>query len=52
MDALEDLGKQLEIIVETMSAKGEELSFEEVSALVGDLYQQAQNEVDAWEKLE
>ncbi|KAH9291744.1 hypothetical protein KI387_043070, partial [Taxus chinensis] len=52
MDTLEDLGKQLESIFETMSTKGEELSFEEVSTLVGDLCQQAQNEVNAWEKLE
>ncbi|KAH9304892.1 hypothetical protein KI387_009296, partial [Taxus chinensis] len=52
MDALEDLGKQLEGIVDIMLAKGEEMSFKEVSALVGDICQQAQSEVDAWEKLE
>ncbi|KAH9303474.1 hypothetical protein KI387_015057, partial [Taxus chinensis] len=52
MDALDDLSKQLESIVEMMSTKGEKLRFEEVSTLVGDLYQQAHNKVDAWEKLE
>ncbi|KAH9288630.1 hypothetical protein KI387_032747, partial [Taxus chinensis] len=52
MDALGDLSKKLESIVDTLKAKSEELSFDEVSALVGDLLQQVQGEVDAWEKIE
>ncbi|KAH9295867.1 hypothetical protein KI387_039455 [Taxus chinensis] len=52
MDALEDVGKELEGMVETLNTQGNGLGFEEVSTLVGDLCQRAQNEVDAWNKLE
>lgn len=49
---LEDMGKELEIFFDTMDAQGDEMSFGEVSTLVGELCQRAQNEVDAWNKLE
>ncbi|KAH9297431.1 hypothetical protein KI387_029113, partial [Taxus chinensis] len=52
MDALEDLGKELEKVVDTLGTQGNGLSFEEVSTLFGDLCQKAQSEVDAWNKLE
>lgn len=52
MDALKDVGKELENIVDIMKKQGDGLGFDEVSSLVGDLYQKAQNEVDAWDKLE
>lgn len=52
MDTLEDISKELEKITDTMSAQGDGINFEEVSTLVGDLFQRAQDEVDAWNKLE
>ncbi|KAH9292942.1 hypothetical protein KI387_041873, partial [Taxus chinensis] len=48
MDVLEDMGKELEKIVDTMNTQGDGLNFGEVNALVGDLYQRSQNDVDAW----
>lgn len=52
MDTLDDLERQLESIVETMTTKGEELSFKELNTLVRDLCHQVPSEVDSWEKLE
>ncbi|KAH9291756.1 hypothetical protein KI387_043057, partial [Taxus chinensis] len=52
MDMLEDLGKEMEKIVDTLGTQGIGLSFDEVSILVGDLCQKAQSEVDIWNKLE
>ncbi|KAH9294146.1 hypothetical protein KI387_040637, partial [Taxus chinensis] len=52
MDTLEDLGKEMEKIVDTLGAQGIGLSFDEVSTLIGDLCQKAQSEVDIWNKLE
>lgn len=47
MDALEDIGKELEKNFETMSAQEDGMGFDQASTLVGDLFQRAYNEVDA-----
>ncbi|KAH9302081.1 hypothetical protein KI387_013664, partial [Taxus chinensis] len=52
MDKLKYLGKEMEKIVDTLGTQGIGLSFDEVNTLVSDLCQKAQNEVDAWNKLE
>lgn len=38
MDTLEDIGKELEKIVDTMSTQGDGRGFDYVSALVGDIF--------------
>lgn len=52
MDVLGDLSKQMENITDTLKAKIDDLSFDEVSTLVDDLFQHFQGEVDDWDKIE
>ncbi|KAH9309003.1 hypothetical protein KI387_036914, partial [Taxus chinensis] len=47
MDVLEDIGKEIEGMVETINTQGDGIGFEEVNTLVGDLCQKVENEVDA-----